>query len=336
LGAKAPFFLSKRSWFRTQTAARFSHPIPLIPLYGVLPATLTSGRGESVMASRPSWKSFVRLSLVTIPVRGYTAHATTSDLPLHQVHQKCHNRIRYKKTCPVHGEVSREEIVSAYEVSKDEYVEIDPEELDKLRTEKEKAINIDAFIKADALDPAYFNGQTYYLLPDGPTGQKPYVLLRDGMAREDKHAVAIAVLRNREQLVLLRAMGELIAMELLHFAREVKKPEAFAEDVKEKEPTGKELELVNMLIKASTPKRFDFAKYEDPYKTKLQELIDAKVSGKKIVAPPSEEEPRVINLMDALKKSLQMQEEEAAPPRKMARSAGRRTRTRKAKARRAS
>lgn len=283
------------------------------------------------MAARPSWKTFVRLSLVTIPVRGYTAHATATDLPLHQVHAKCHNRVRYKKVCPEHGEVSREEIVSAYEVAKDEYVEIDPEELDKLRTEKEKAINIDAFIKSDALDPVYFSGQTYYLLPDGPTGQKPYVLLRDGMAREGKNAIAVAVLRHREQLVLLRPMGSLIAMEQLHFAKEVKEADGFADEVKEKEPSDKELELVNMLIKASTPKKFDFAKYKDPYKTKLKELIDAKVEGKEMVAPPSEEEPKVINLMDALKKSLEMQGEEAKPPRKMAKSAaGRKRRARRA------
>src|SRR5262249_57620755 len=86
------------------------------------------------MAARPSWKAFLRLSLVTTPVKGYTAHATASDVPLHQIHAKCHRRIQYRKVCPVHGEVAKDEIVPGYEIAKGKYVEIDPDELDKMRS----------------------------------------------------------------------------------------------------------------------------------------------------------------------------------------------------------
>src|SRR5438132_1893389 len=124
-------------------AAACSKSIVLNPLGVPSQLGTAAARWSTAMAARPSWKSFLRLSLVSIPVKGYTAHATTSDVALHQIHSKCHNRIRYKKVCPVHGEVSKEEIVSGYEISKGKYVEIDPDELDKMRTANEKAINID-------------------------------------------------------------------------------------------------------------------------------------------------------------------------------------------------
>src|SRR5207244_7467856 len=141
----------------------------------------------------------------------------------------------YKKTCPIHGEVSNDQIVSGYEFAKGQCVEIDPEELDKLRTPSEKAISIDTFIEPDSLDPAYYSGQTYYLLPDGAIANKPYVLLRQGMVDQGKHAVAQVVLHSREQLVLLRPLGKLMVMEMLHFAAAVREPKAFEADVPDTE-----------------------------------------------------------------------------------------------------
>src|SRR5262249_8071796 len=143
---------------------------------------------------------------------------------------------------------------------------------------------------------------------------------------QGKYAVAQTVLHKKEQLVLLRPMGKLIAMELLHFANEVKDAGDFEKDVPSKEPSKQETELVNTLIRASTAKKFDLSKYKDTYREKLAKLIEAKVEGKEIITPPQEEEaPQVINLMDALKKSLKMregsaEEDGAKPPRKMARS----------------
>src|SRR5438067_12967292 len=127
------------------------------------------------MPARPAWKGFLKLSLVSLPVKAYTVTASEGgQIRLNQLHAECHSRINYKKTCPIHGEVSNDQIVSGFEYSKGQYVIVDPEELDKLRTEDEKSINIQTFIAEDAVDPMYYSGKTYYLVPDGPVGQKAY------------------------------------------------------------------------------------------------------------------------------------------------------------------
>src|SRR5438477_12436596 len=125
------------------------------------------------MAARSSWKGFLRLSLVSIPVKAYTATASGGgEIHLNQIHADCHNRIKYQKVCPIHGEVSNDAIVSGYEFAKGQFVVIDPNELYKLCSESDKAIQIDTYIVPDELDLLYFNGRTYYLVPDDPVGQK--------------------------------------------------------------------------------------------------------------------------------------------------------------------
>src|SRR5947209_10118203 len=131
------------------------------------------------MAARSSWKGFLKLNLVTVPVKAYTATSSGGgDIHLNQLHSVCHSRIQYKKTCPIHGEIPKEEIVSGYEYTKGQYVVIDTDELNKLRTEDDKAISIATFVGPTAIDPVYYTGKTYYLVPDGPVGQRPYALLQ--------------------------------------------------------------------------------------------------------------------------------------------------------------
>jgi DNA end-binding protein Ku len=288
------------------------------------------------MAARSSWKGFVRLSLVSIPVKAYTASASGGgEIHLNQIHAGCNNRIKYQKTCPVHGEVAADDIVSGYEFAKGQFVVIDPDELDKLRTESDKAVKIDKFISTDELDPLYMSGQNYYLVPDGPIGQKPYVLLHQGLVEEKRVAVAQVVMHGKERVVMLRPVGKLLMMTMLSYETQVNKPENFEGEVPEQDVAGPEMDLVKTLIKASTASDFDFGKYKDVYTEKLTQLIEAKVQGKEIVAPPQQEEAQVINLMDALKKSLEMQGAPAPaaaaaaspepasekPPKKMAKSA---------------
>jgi len=122
------------------------------------------------MAAHASWKGFLKLSLVSVPVKAYTATATGSDITLHQLHAKTHTRIQYKKFAPEVGEVASEQIVKGYEYAKGQYVIVNEEELDKLRTESDKSIRIDGFIKHEQLDSIYLGGRTYYLTPDGPVG----------------------------------------------------------------------------------------------------------------------------------------------------------------------
>ena len=142
------------------------------------------------MAPRTSWKGFLKLSLVSVPVKAFTANNTTEEIRLNQLHADCHNRVRYKKVCPEHGELSADEIVSGYEYAKDSYVIIDTEDLAKLRTTSDKAVHIDGFVSLDEIDASFLAGRTYYLTPDGAAGNRPYALLVRGM--EDAGVVAIA------------------------------------------------------------------------------------------------------------------------------------------------
>ena len=119
---------------------------------------------------RSSWKGYLKLSLVSVPVKGYTANISASDVALHQLHSECHSRIKYKKTCPIHGEIPKEEIVSGYEYAEGQYVVIEPEELAKIRGERERAVTLDAVVPLNSVDPVHFTDKTYYLVPDGKVG----------------------------------------------------------------------------------------------------------------------------------------------------------------------
>ena len=291
------------------------------------------------MAPRSTWKGYLKLSLVSVPVKAYTAsNASTAQVHLNQLHSECHSRINYKKTCPIHGEVSNEDIVSGYEFAKGQYVVVDVAELDKLRTENDKAISLGAFVRADQIDPVYHTGKTYYLLPDGPIGQKPYALIHQCMLDAGIHGVGQVVLSSREQLVLVRPVGKLLAMTALAYDTEVKKPESFEDELVESSMVPQELDLTKQLMTAFLKDDFDLAAYKDVYTEKLTELIEAKVQGRELVAPAHGEEPHVINLMEALKASVAQAQgsaapEEAAAPskKKMARSEAPRAAARKKK-----
>jgi DNA end-binding protein Ku len=282
------------------------------------------------MAATPSWKGFLKLSLVAVPVKAYTATASGGGrIQLNQLHAECNSRIQYKKTCPIHGEVPNTEIVSGYEYTKGQYIIVDPAELDMLRTESDKAIAVSAFVKPDAIDLLYYDERTYYLVPDGPVGQRPYGVLLQAMEEEKRYAVAQVVMHGREQLVLLRPMDKLLAMTVLKYDAEVTKPQAFEDQAPDVELTGEELELSKRLVAISTAKRFDYSAFRDVYTERLTKLIEAKVAGEEIAAPPSQEPAQIINLMDALRASVEAAE--AKPPKKTAPSKGKDTGGRKRK-----
>ena len=256
------------------------------------------------MAAHASWKGFLKLSLVSVPVKAYTATATGNDITLHQLHAKTLTRIQYKKFAPEVGEVSSEEIVKGYEYDKGQYVIIEDEEIDKLRTESDKSIRIDGFIKPDTLSTVYLGGKTYYLTPDGPVGQKPYNLLLKGMESNGVSAIAEVVISQKEQVVLLRAVDGLLAMTVLNRKDEVKPAAAFKDEVSDTPVTEAETALTDTLIKASIISEFDFSHYRNVYKEKLTKLIQMKIEGKEVVQVRDPEEPKIINLMEALKRSV--------------------------------
>lgn len=268
------------------------------------------------MPPRSSFKGFLRLSLVSVPVKGYTANQTGAEIHLNQLHAECNQRIRYKKVCPVHGEVAQEEIVSGYEESKDQYVVIDPEEVQALRKKSEKSVDIVGFVPAATLDPMYFSGRTYYLTPDGAAGQKPYQLLKEAMESDGLIAIASAILSAREHMVALRPIEGLIGMSVLQYAEKVKEASDFADEVHAAKITAAERTLTKTLVAASTLEDFDYSQYKDHYVDELRKLIDMKIEGQEIVVAADQEEPKVINLMEALKASVEGAKRAAASSRK--------------------
>lgn len=271
------------------------------------------------MALRSNWEGYVRLNLISIPVKAYSATVSgRGRIGFHLLHAKCNSRIRYKKVCPIHGEVPNDEIVSGYEKAKDQYVVVQKDELQKLKPDADKTIDIDVFIEPDHLDPAYFTERTYYLLPDGRVAYKSYAVLQRVIADENRYAIGTMVFSGREQVVALRPVDRLLAVSFLSYADQIKSPAAFLDELPETEVPAKEFELARGLVEASTTKHFDLSTYKDQYSGKVLKLIEKKAADRGIKqSPAAEGAPAIINLMDALRQSLK----QVQRPAKRARSA---------------
>ncbi|GAC1447948.1 MAG: Ku protein [Isosphaeraceae bacterium] len=257
------------------------------------------------MASRTSWEGYLRLNLLSVPIKAYTvAVSGGGKIGFHLIHSKCQSRIHYKKVCPTHGEVPNNEIVSAYEFAKDQYVSLESEEREDLLPENDKAITIDTFIGPGDLDPIYYGDRSYYVVPDGRVAHKPYAVLQQVMTERNRFAVAKMILSAREHVVLIRPVGGLLVMTLLNYEEQVKKLSEFEDEIPEVTIAAKEHELAESLVEASTSESFDFAEYKDEYTGKLVELLETKSAGKKVSVSRHEDEPMVVNLMDALRQSL--------------------------------
>lgn len=273
------------------------------------------------MALRSLWKGALRFSLVSVPVEAFTAaEKGEGEIHFNQLHDKCHSRIRYKKTCPIHGEVPNDEIVMGYEYEKDKYVIFEPGELEKPNSDRSRSLVIDTFIPPDEIDPIYYDGRTYYLTPESQAAEQPYAVLYQAMAKMNRCGLATITLHGKEELVLLRPLDGLLTMTMLYYQSQVRKPELIREEIPQAAGPARvkaqELKLAQQLIEASTDKRFDFSNYEDQRTEHLKQLIEAKIAGKEIVQPPEEaEEVSVINLMDALRKSVKKTKGQAAKAR---------------------
>ncbi len=257
---------------------------------------------------RPTWKGFLKLSLVNIPVRLYPA-ARSKSLSFHQLHQLCRTRIKYDKRCPTcNRSVTNDEIIKAYEYGKDQYVILAEEDFEKVRLESTKSIHIVQFVAGDEIDPLYYHG-SHYIVPDGPVAIEAFTTVREAMRQRDRLAIAKVVMSNKEQVVALRPRDRALVMSALYYGDEVRGVEAIEELSETAEIQPQELTLATQLIEQLT-RPFDPTAFEDEYRKKLLEIIKAKAEGREIVEPPQVETGKVINLMDALKSSL---EREAAP-----------------------
>lgn len=254
---------------------------------------------------RASWKGDLTFGLVSFGVEAFNAiDRQGSDVHFHQLHSVCHSRIQHRKVCPLHGEVASDEIVSGFEVRKGEYVEVEPDELDALRTRRERALRIDAFISPGEIDPLYFDGRMYYLVSDGESSQEPFTVLLAAMEQEERVAVGRIVFSGKEQVVLVRPLESVLHMAMLNFHAEIRPPEKVAVAAPKPAGISRQVRLARTLVKSWADDSFDFSSYEDTYRSKVKELIQAKVKGREIVAPVDEEEPQVVSLMEALRKSL--------------------------------
>jgi DNA end-binding protein Ku len=258
------------------------------------------------MPLRSLWKGSIHFSLVSIPVEAYTAaEPGEGEIHFHQLHRDCHSRIKYVKTCPIHGPVSNDEIVSGYEYEKGQYVIFERDELDYDRGKSDRAITIDTFITPDEIDPLYYDGRTYYLAPES-AAEKPYAVLGKALEKMHRYGVARIVLHGKDELALLRPIDGVLSITMLHYQSQVRSPELIAQEIPHVKASPQEQKLAEQLIAATTTDKFNFSQYEDARTQHLKELVEAKIAGRQVVVQPeAEEETHVINLMDALRKSVQ-------------------------------
>jgi DNA end-binding protein Ku len=254
---------------------------------------------------RSIWTGAISFGLVTVPVKLYSA-VNRKTVRFHQLSSKSGVRIAQKRVDPHSGEeVPYEDIVKGYELAPDRYVVIEPAELDTLQPKKTKTIEIEDFVELSQIDPIFYD-HPYYLAP-GPGGAKPYRLLLEAMAETEKVAIARVVIRSKEQLVAIRAMGDVLEMATMLFADEVAAPERLDElpDPKDVKTTKREVEIAKQLI-GSLAGDFQPEKYHDTYRADVLALIERKAEGKEIAVQPEAEEASTPapDLMSALKASL--------------------------------
>jgi len=268
-------------------------------------ATARKKRGRKPRSKfRASWRGQLRFGLVSFEVQAINAHVReNSEVHFHLIHEPDHKRIHYAKICPEHGEVPNDEIVEGYEYAKGRYVEFEKEELDVLRTEDDKALTIDAFIGPNDIDPLYFDGRMYYLVPSKAEDNEPYALLEAAMAKKKRWGVGQVVFSGRQQLAVVRPMDGVLVMAMLNYDAEMRKPDTIKSEFTRARTTPRKQRLAEDLVTKWQDGRFEFAAYKDRYQQKVKHAIEAKEKGLPVEAP-EEEEPEVINLMEALQRSV--------------------------------
>ena len=247
------------------------------------------------------WKGAISFGLVTIPVRVYGATEAKS-LRFHQLHEPDGGRIRYKRVCSVDGEeVEYSEIVKGYEYEKDHYVTLTDEELDSLPVTTAKAIEIERFVEAEEIDPIYFQ-KAYDLVPEG-TGVKAYHRLREAMADDGKVALAKVAFRDKEHLATLRLRDNVFVLETMFWPDEIRVPKFDVLD-ESVEVRPQEIRMARSLIDSLTD-AFQPEEFHDDYRATLEELVQKKVQGEEITYTEEAEPSKVVDLMEALKASVE-------------------------------
>jgi DNA end-binding protein Ku len=254
------------------------------------------------MAARATWKGYLKVSLVNIPIKVFPATESSATISFNQLHAECQTRINQKKWCShCEREVPNSEIAKGYEFEKGKYVVLSEEDFENVRTESTRIIDLVQFADESSIDPMYVD-RTYYLAPDGGVATDAFAVMREGM--KGKVGVGKLALYGREYLVAVRPHGKGIVMHTLHHAAEIRGMDQVEElNSVPSKIKPEEIKLAKQVIETFEAP-LNLKDYKDEYREGLQEIIDAKIAGREVVAPHVEEPPKVVNLMEALRRSL--------------------------------
>jgi DNA end-binding protein Ku len=254
------------------------------------------------MPARPTWKGYLKISLVNIPIKVFPATDAAATLSFNQLHGECQTRIQQKRWCPkCEREVPNTDIVKGFEFDKGRYVVVEEEDLEKVRVESTRVIALEKFTADTEIDPIYLE-RPYYLAPDGPVAREAFAVIREGM--KGMAGVGKVALYGREYLVKVQPRDKGLIMYTLRHAAEIRSMENI-DELSEMPSTVKpeEVKLAKQVM-ATFEGEVNLDSYKDDYQVGLREIIDAKIEGREIVAPEVEAPPKVVNLMEALRKSL--------------------------------
>jgi DNA end-binding protein Ku len=256
------------------------------------------------VAPRPYWKGYLRLSLVSCPIALYPATSEREKISFNQLNRETGNRIRYRKVDAETGEeVASDQIIKGYEVAKGKYVEITDEELEAIALESTKTIDIDEFVPRSEIDELY-SIRPYYIAPDGKVGQDAFVVIRNIIEQMKMVAIGRVALTSREHVIAMEPRGKGLMGTLLRYPYEVRDESEFFDDIPNVKLTKDMMDLARHIVETKTG-HFKPQAFEDHYEHALKELIEKKAKGEKIEIPKEQPTGKVINLMDALRRSVQ-------------------------------
>lgn len=268
------------------------------------------------MAARAYWQGQIRLALVSIPVEIYTATRSGAQISFHQIHEPSGKRIQYEKVAPGVGAVEPDEIVKGYEVEKGEYVLLEQDEIDAVKLESKKTLELTQFVDMDEIDVLYFE-RPYFVVPADDLAEEAFIVLREALKRTRKVGLGQLAMRGREYVVSLKPCGRGMVLETLRYADEVNKAQGYFRDIPDAAPDPELLGLAESLIEKKVA-AFDPKKFHDRYVDALRDLIarKQKAKGRKIIEDKDDGKgsrgSNVVDLMAALKKSLEKPEAKAS------------------------
>jgi DNA end-binding protein Ku len=261
------------------------------------------------MAARAIWRGQIRLALVSIPVELYPATKSGAAIQFHQIYEPTGQRIKYEKVVPGVGPVDRDQIVKGYEVSKGHYVLLDPEEIESVKLESRKTLELVEFVDVGDIDAMYYD-KPYFVVPADDLAEEAYVVLRDALKAAKKVGVGQLAMRGQEYVVAIKPCGKGLLLETLRYADEVHKAQSYFREIGSDQPDADLLDMASMLIERKTGK-FDPTEFHNRYVDALHSLIEEKqrAKGEKVIQDPDADAPpprgsNVVDLMAALKRSL--------------------------------